>query len=332
MTAKAGLLLVSLLAFPAPAQEDAQKPSNVVSVDEIQLRQYEPRHVDAQALYDLAVTTLGRRLIVEERGLTGPVSNISLLGERLVLYDEPNYVNNVLESLSELDQPYERKDVAPTTVVTVEYAPRYITLNAAYDALQPFKRSAQVAWPNQVIRSNISDVVERNLLVLRDTPAVIEDMQTLLERIDKPEPQAILTCYLLKAGEQSDTAGLPQDLMKNLQALVPQFKFRSAGFAMLRTSIAPGRRVQLRIDGEEDDGFHLSFQPTAYDPTSTVLTAANCELMRDHYEHAGGASQYAGQRQVFSTTTVFRGGEYTVLGATGAEPIFLVVRLNPVGG
>ena len=35
---------------------------------------------------------------------------------------------------------------------------------------------------------------------------------------------------------------------------------------------------------------------------------------------------------VFSTDTMFRGNEYTVLGASGMDPIFVVVRVVPVKG
>ena len=35
--------------------------------------------------------------------------------------------------------------------------------------------------------------------------------------------------------------------------------------------------------------------------------------------------------RVFSTDTLFRGNEYTVLGASGMDPIFVVIRVAPMG-
>ncbi len=69
MTPKAGLVLVPLLAFASPAAVQQDDSSiNVISVEQIQLHQYEPRHVAADELYELALKTLGRELYVRERG------------------------------------------------------------------------------------------------------------------------------------------------------------------------------------------------------------------------------------------------------------------------
>ena len=46
--------------------------------------------------------------------------------------------------------------------------------------------------------------------------------------------------------------------------------------------------------------------------------------------HGNGVAGEA-RNLVFSTDTLFRGNEYTVLGASGMEPIFVVIRVAPIG-
>jgi hypothetical protein len=336
------LPLALLLALPLVSKAQEAKPPSaraaevpVVSVDVIELRTYAPLHVPVDGLLDIAERTVGRKLFVIERGgeQGPPVDNLSRLGGSIVMYDEPAYVARMLSSLQALDKPPVQGDA--DALVVREYAPRYISLSSAGDALQPFQRRYESGGgATHTVRDNVSYLRERNQIVLRDTEENLGRMQDLLQRLDVPEPQALLTCYLVQADPSGDGAGLPKDLLANLGRIVPQFRFRSLGFALLQTSIAPGRNLSLRIDGGPEVGFDLSFSPVAYDPSTASLSVQNCILQRDQYTAVtrDGVTerQRAGDRRLFSTNTVFRGGEYTVLGATGAEPVFLVVRLTPV--
>jgi hypothetical protein len=331
-----------LLALPLVLQaQGAETPPGrsadlpVVSLDAIELSTYAPRHVPVDGLLRIAERTVGRTLYVRERGgETGPpVDNLSQLGGSIVMYDEPAYVARIMESLRALDQPAARNDAE--ALVVREYAPRYISLSSAGDALRPFQRRYESGDGSaRMLSENVSYLEERNQIVLRDTEENLRRMQDLLARLDVPEPQALLTCYLVQADPAGDGAGLPKDLLANLARIVPQFRFRSVGFALLQTSIAPGRTLSLRIDGAHEVGFDLSFAPVAYDPATASLSVQNCTVQRDQYtsvtRDGGTERQRSGDRRLFSTNTVFRGGEYTVLGATGAEPVFLVVRLTPV--
>jgi len=332
------LLLALPLAPPAqnPEAQGARSAGPpVVSVDTIQLRTYTPAFVSAEGLLQIAERTVGRSLFVLERGgMEGePVDNLSQLGRSIVLYDEPAYVARMLSALQALDQPTGKKEADP--LVVREYAPRYISLSSAGEALQPFQRRYEAGeGATRTLTDSLSYLRERNQIVLRDTEENLGRMEELLKRLDVPEPQALLTCYLVQADPSGDGAGLPKDLLANLAKIVPQFRFRSIGFALLQTSIAPGRSLTLRIDGGPEVGFDLSFSPVAYDPTTASLSVQNCTVQRDLYASVtrDGTTerQRAGDRRLFTTNTVFHGGEYTVLGATGADPVFLVVRLTPV--
>lgn len=335
------LPLALLLALPLaprgqnPEAQAATSGQPVVSVETVQLRTYTPVHVSAEGLLKIAERTVGRSLFVLERGgvQSPPIENLSQLGGSIILYDEPAYVARMLSALQALDQPTGKREADP--LVVREYAPRYISLSSAGEALQPFQRRYEAGeGATRMISDSVSYLRERNQIVLRDTEANLGRIEELLKRLDVPEPQALLTCYLVQADPSGDGAGLPKDLLANLAKIVPQFRFRSIGFALLQTSIAPGRTLSLRIDGGPEVGFDLTFTPVAYDPTSASLSVQNCTVERDMYASVArdGTTerQRAGARRLFSTNTVFHGGEYTVLGATGADPVFLVVRLTPV--
>jgi len=313
-------LSTALLLALAP-QNPGQAGTPVVSIEKIELRSYEPRNLDAEELFDIAVRTVGRSMYVSERGGmdAAPVSNLSLLADRIVMYDEPQYLARMQGALEALDRP--SAGGGAEELVVREYVPRYITLQAAHSALSSFERVYVQRGSNRHV-SSISRVDERNQLVIRDSEENLRQMGELLARLDVPEPQARLAFYLVQADPAGDGAGLPPDLVKNLGKIVPQFRFRALGFALLQASIAPGRSISLYIDGGPEAGFDLHFRALAYDGATTSLSVGDCTLEREDLQR--GTS-----RQLFSTHAVFRGGEYAVLGATGAAPVFLVVHLTP---
>ena len=319
-----------LIALMLVLAQDPAAEVPVISIDKVELRSFEPRNVGAEELYRIAERTIGRQFFVSERGGRGasPVDNLSLLANRIVMLDEPAYLVRIQGALELLDRPSAAGGAGD--LVVREYTPRYVSLDAALGALQPFERrvSAKGAGPS----SNLSFIRERHQIVIRDTDEQIRQMSELLARVDVPEPQALLACYLVQADPAGTGAGLPADLLANLGKIVPQFRFRSLGFAMLQTSIAPGRHLRLHIEGGPDVGFDLEFTAVAYDPATQSLSVGDCRLERDQYRtvvREGVSATERTSRELFSTHAAFRGGQYTVLGATGAEPVFLVVHLTP---
>ncbi|MEM7311087.1 MAG: hypothetical protein AAF682_30735 [Planctomycetota bacterium] len=333
--ARVGLVLAVLAGGMSAQVDEVSASTPILSVESIELKSYTPRHVNARELYQLASETVAREFYLKERGgLNGaPVLNLNTLGDRLIVYDEPKVVARILASLQTMDQQSAVSPVAPRVQYSVrEYAPRFISLDAAVQALEPLTRRDETISPGGERNGtrNVTAVRERNLLVLRDTEENLATMTDLLVRIDQPEPQALLTCYLVRGKAGGDSSGLPKDLVDNMAKLVPQFALENAGFSMLQTSIAIGRTLSLRIDGKGTDKFELSFVPVAYDAATASLTVQRCSLQREYLQEQGGGLIQGAKRQVFSTSTVFRGGEYTVLGAAGSDPVFLVVRLAPL--
>jgi hypothetical protein len=351
------LLLAALSFLPLPApQEQVPGPVGeldgpvVVSTSDLRVVTYRPEHADAGELGRLAQQMLGRRLYVKERGLpSDQVLNIQLLGDALVLYDTDEYVGQMLATLAELDQPAKGKE-APVRFETWEYTPRYLSLEAVYELLQPLRRfiddfdrrvsSAMVAGQGVL---NISASEERRLLVVRDTAERVGEIRELLQRLDVPTDQVAITCWLLQgSAAQADGEGgggalddvfgqraaaqaaLPTELAEHLRQLVPGQVFRQVGFGLLQTSVATRQSVSLQLSRVEDGAagvFYLTLRPTAYDRESGSLTAESCTLSRAE----------GGQAALFSTSLVLRGGEFTVVGASGGTPLLVAIRVTAVG-
>ena len=308
----AGVLLVAgaTLAPAVSAQEERGLP--VLSTENLVISHYEPQNVDAEELLMVANRLIGRTFYVKERGgaAAAPVTNLQLLGYSLLVYDERESVDSILQSLRSLDGAERGEGVDERKYVTREYRPRFLHLGTVKHVLRDGS-------------TDFSIIEERSLVILRGWADDLEESLALLRSIDVPRPEIRLQCFLLVPAKTGDTsAQLPEGLAQELKTLVPQYEFRRDGFALLHTSVAPTSRVRALLGGSGQADYELSFKPTAFDSESSSLSVEDCSLVRsygpDHRE------------TVFSTSMVMRGGEYTVLGASGSEPVFVVVRIEPL--
>ena len=317
------LALACLLTASTPSVAIAQDedPGNTVSAEDLRLGHYTPLNVDARDLYKLSLNMVGRHFYVKERGRSNPVSNLALLGDEIILYDTEAYTRRLLSALASLDVAAPEEQAA-AVYQTTTYSPRHIAIEDAYVALEPFMGHLENG------RMNVTMVRQRRTLVLRDTAAQLEAMKETLASIDSPEPQVLLTCYLLRGMKDgADSSGVPVDLAANLTRLLPAFQFESIGFAMLQSAVVPDRTVALSMSASDNVSFRLSFVPVAYDTESGSVRVSECQV-EVTTSPAGNARAYT--ESILSTETVFRGGQYTVLGATGADPVFVVVHVNAV--
>lgn len=315
------LLLVAFPFFQDPGESDPGQGPPLLSMEEVSLGQYTPEHVDADELEELAGGFVGREFFVKERGgyASDPVPNIRLLGRSLVLFDTAEYQKRILETLRELDQPGNRRERPPAEpLVEFEYRPRFLSMDGVLQSLGNFLRQVT---DGESYFDNIGFSRERGVLVVRESAARGEEIRALLARIDVPQPQVVISCQLVRgtAGRGEDV-GLPAELSTNLRKLVPGYSFEAVGFALLQSSAAPGGEVMLKLETSVEADYQLSFLPVAFDEEQSSLSVAKCKLTRSTGE------------LIFTTDTMFRGGEYTVLGASGTDPDFVVVRVTPLGG
>jgi hypothetical protein len=301
------LFLASGRAGAAPRAQEQHGPP-LLSLAEIVLDQYAVQNVDADDLYKLARDLAGRTYYVKEHGGfdSEPLSSMRLLGSSIILYDTREEVQRARDLLGRLDAVR----VASSARVSVEFRPRFISLETANKAAESFARI-------RILR-------ERGLIVLHDAAEDVDKALALLKRIDVPEKQVLLTCQLIEVGGAQPGPALPRELAENLQKLLPQSQFTQVGMAMLKTSVGGANQISLSLESPQQS-YRLAFTPVAYDESSASLTVTGCRLMETEAPAPGR------ERELFRTDTILHGGEYTVLGATGATPRLLVLRVRPQG-
>lgn len=321
------LLTIGSLAVQQDDASDTQANTSqppLLSLSDLSIQHYTPVHVEGSQLYELAEGMVGRNFYLKERGgwRGDPVSNLTVVGETLLLYDTEEYLKRMQQTLIAIDLPsVESTTVDEDPVITFHYAPRHLSRSDLRSILPGMSRNAFMAN-------------ERNFLVVRDKASVVAELKTLLEEVDVPADQVLVTAYLVRGWTLGDeTPSLPTELTEHLSRLVPGLPLEFAGFAMLRSTVMPvrssgsagvyqGPPLKLKLTGSgPSEDYLLSFRPSAYDRETGTLTVEDCQLNQQVETGLDG---------VFSTNTVFRGDEYTVLGATGAKPIFVVVRLTRV--
>jgi hypothetical protein len=275
----------------------------VLSAADVQVFPYRVRNTDADELYEVAFEFIGREILLRERS-SATVFNLRQLGSTIVVYDTPEQVKRARELLETLDVAAPKD--APQGG-SVEYRPRFVSLGTAQTV-------AGAIVP-------IGIVEERNLVVLQGPAAANREALELLKRIDVPEKQVLLTCQLVEVGSSSQGPPLAKDLADNLQKLLPGNAFSQVGMALLKTSVAAGTPISIQIE-TTGKVYELYLMPIAFDEESSSLTIEGCRLIEQSER---------GPRELFSTSTLLRGNEYTVLAGTGATTRLLVLRFTVVG-
>ncbi len=241
---------------------------------------------------------------------------------------------------------------------TREFRPRHVPLELLQQALQPFQRFLAVGPSEQ--RTNFNWIVPANLLLVEETAERLEEIAALIERIDRPAPQLQVTALILQSSPLGTTPGgaagdLPGELYEALATIAPSAEFSVLSSAVLRCTVRPDRRCRLsssealntsganatpvpdpaHLSGLSQAGnpsrWDLSFVPAAFDVEDGVLELSKCtfELQRGQSRTAPASGT---ANQSFETEFSAALGEWTVIGAVGAQPVFVALRLDPVSG
>jgi hypothetical protein len=311
---------------PPPSLAPGQPP--ILDARELVVKYVRPQHATAHALAKMLEGLHHRQYFArnEDGSVVGPYANIETFGELIVLHDTPAQLRGLEATLAGLEQSL-AGDAAQAAVAQLhvqEYVPRHQSINNLQRALDSFRRtvsndSPSAGGPPMQVQ-NVTALQDPALLVLRDTPENVAAMLALLERLDVPAPQVLLTCVLLRPldgvpAESGDE--LSPELVAGLRALVPYDAFGQVGLAALRVAVVPGR--ELSVFGNYSGGrqFRLMLQPSGYDAAGGLLTLDRCRFK-------------AADGEELETGLTLRTGEDTVLGASGEAPLFVVLRVTPL--
>jgi len=321
------LNLVLFLAGPLLAQaNEVQSGYPTYSLDELEVELYTPTHVHVNDLYGTIRSTYGREFLVSENGSTQDAPrNVQMLGDSLLIYDTSEYRARVLAAAAKLDVPGaagSRQSASlpdESALALFEYTPRFLNVEAVFEALLPFAGMVKVANPDGGWKeiSTVSVSHQSNLVIVREMPERVMQMKALLERIDQPKPHVTISCTVLRATRDQGDTDLPVELVENLSALVPYTQFDLVTMGLITTSVTPQAKLELRMPLADNSTAEALMIPEAYDAATGSLTLRDFRFQLPHTVE-------------FSTRVTVHSDEYVVIGASGPVPVFVVLRLQTV--
>ncbi len=246
----------------------------------------------------------------------------TVFGETLLVKHREEEMPATLETLRRLDQAYvgESEWQGPTLEI-FHYQVRHVPLNSVLSGLrgafqQPAQQSGRGAPPS------ISTIEDRGMVIFRGSPDDVKEVSALIETLDVPLPQLLITVYIIE-GTSEDKADfrVPADLARDLSALVPYEAFNIVSMGILPSDTVSPMEMEAMFSDQVGE-FKLQMYPQAFDPETGALTIGKVE-----FRASSNKNGVRNHRQ-FTTSTSLRRGQYTVLGAVGADPIFVVAEMR----
>ncbi|MCP3916327.1 MAG: hypothetical protein GY711_12290 [bacterium] len=298
---------------PVTSMEFFQPPYH--SPSDLVMQRYQPTRMGASELFPVASAFLGHDIYLRNPtgGKTIQQPNMQQLGNAILIYDLPAAIEPAIEMLKKLDESYETQ-TQPPRVVT-EYAARFVSIDALHDALQPYRQNSRRG------SSTVTRVDERRVLVLHDTQERVDEMLGFLKKMDVEPTQIQLSCYLVRGTDEPiDGPKLPKELIEGMRELAGTPNLERAAMGLVRTVVGPGGQLTIVLETSRSGTFQLSMRPGNFDRQTRTLSADRCSLT------AQTGTSYSQGTVLFQTDANVTSGEYTVLGAAGANPLFVVLR------
>jgi len=241
-----------------------------------------------------------------------------IFGETLLVKDEAERMPETLAMLRRLDGAFvEQPGWEEPVVETFRYQVRHAPLDSVLDGL----RGAFQGPQRGPVPASIGSIEDRSTVVFRGSPEEVKEVRQLVEALDVPLPQLLITLYVIEGVEKADAdPRLPADLTRDLATLVPYEAFSALSMGFLPTDTVSPLELQSSFEAESGE-FKLEMHPQAHDAESGTLTFGRIEFEAMRLEESGK------NRLMFHTSTSLRKGQYTVLGAVGADPVFVVAKM-----
>ncbi len=329
------LVLAALILTPAFCQEETtptkkSQRNSRVNIDESAIKLEFVAITNIRRLREInrVLQQLhGRSIrVMSEDGSYRYAHNLQSFGNSIILYDEANMVAKMKSPLARLDVAEQTTHRFKRSLAVKEYKVRFITIGDAESALRSFRRRIDVSTSaSQQSEQNITLVYNRGIVVMRDTNDHIEKMLAVLQRIDQPKAQFMISCQLIQGAQDEVGDRLDKLIPNELRQMSPYKHFRSVASGVIRVSAGGRQPISLSMNGADGVTARLSFQPTSYDAEGGSLALDNIVLK---FTKAIANSPPSGQS--FSTSTSIKNNDYVVIGAFGDNPVFAVLQLIPL--
>lgn len=295
-----------------------------VEASALVLEVFRAEHVHPMSLFDAVKRLYGRKLAVKRAEGVNLVENVAVAESAILVQDTREMSTVILEALKRLDARAAESGRPSIPKVTSACALRYLEPKDACTALQGWRRV--VRQPDGSDTQNVSYVPGRAVIVLYDTAEQVAAMKAILQHLDVPHTQILISCHIIEAlpdGAQ-DATPLAEDLLRQLSQFTGKSSFRAVGTGMVRTTTKTDRQVEMSLGTSQARHAVISFRPAAFDSAEQVLSLEELKLS---YTYASGSKSGP---ESFTTSTVLHAGEYTLLGASGVPGIFAVLHMNIV--
>jgi len=303
------------------AQHEEEEDTNTLLAKDVVLKNYLPKYLDNEDLYEIAVDLYGDRINIGGDWY----SNLRLTNTGILVYDEASAANKLLAQLVYLDE----SQAPPTSsaYAVLEYQPRHVSASGLMEGIRPFMAGiSSTPGGRQSNSMNVSLMSERGTIIIRDLPQRAEEILATLKRLDQPAPQIMVVCQVIRGVNIKTENPVADDLQKQLRQLLAHESYAVVANGMLRGSTTSNTTMELKMTASGESGVEFNFKMRvgAFDPETGALDMESCEL--NMFDPSSG------NHDLFRTATTVYSGEYAVLGVTGAEPLFLVVQLHAVQG
>ena len=292
------------------AQSQEQSP-DAIRAEDLMLEHFTPQYAPAERLHQLGFEMAGcqREVLTSSGEDSTYVSNLFSFGDSVMIYDTPEHVASLRLLLTTLDSAYESSGegygVASIKILHLSQT----RVRSLLDSFYP---------------GDFEYVAERNTVLLRGSNEDNARAASLLEGLDQPTTQVLISCFLIRGADSPDDHDerVPEELATHLSTLLPYESFELFSQAVLRSSVHPANgQIELRMEPDSPSAAGvLELLPGGFDPETQTLTLDRCKFGFSYEEDPPST--------LFRTSTAIRAGEYTVLGAAGMSPMFVVLRFE----
>ncbi len=311
----------------APGQAERHRGEEFfILSSELKLLTFRPEHASTKDLLRVIDGLFEDQLTVLERegGKPRPVRRFQLFGNAILIRDTSAGAKPLLETLEQLDLEARSVPAADESLVT--YRPRFKSAQHLFEAVLPLTRQSAENAPIDLT------ITTGGLLVLRDRKETAGRVLGFLKEIDRPDPQLMLICQLIQGCSAEDSGGgkVAPEIENELKKMLPIPAFSTLATGVIRCSSYSQQPLTLVLC-YPGGSCEISMQPEAFDAQTGLLTVGSCKFEVRGLTVPGPQAGVSSQsfNSVFTRLSM-TAGRYTVLGAVGADPYFMVVKVSVV--
>ena len=309
---------------PGDVASAKRQPTSVARKDTRLLYHPVGPNVDIDDLLGAAQAAFGRRFFLDDGSTTLQQRNLFRVGSSIAVLDQKSHAERILAALPDMEKAYVgvQKAQAPG-LETRHFRLQHVSVLSFQSVLSVWQESRSGPGRARTKPLRYSVHKDSNTLIARGSEAMLEEIARLIAEVDKPTRSTTsrpitFTCHVVRATHEEVKNRLPDPLTRNLAKLVGHDGFEELGTAVIRSrsdasevsakvQLAQGMYSMIRMSALNLHGQELEIGGISFSIGSLERGPRNIE-------------------QEVQTSTAVTLGEYTVIGAFGTTPVFLVIR------